>query len=71
MPLDHGCLHTSNRTREWSSGRMAPCHGVGPSSILGSRMFMPNSHIGVQELSVKACLRCTEQSGAVVSAVGP
>ncbi len=25
--------------REWSSGRMAPCHGVGPGSIPGSRMF--------------------------------
>ena len=23
--------------REWSSGRMAPCHGVGPGSIPGSR----------------------------------
>ena len=25
--------------REWSSGRMAPCHGVGPGSIPGSRIF--------------------------------
>ena len=26
--------------REWSSGRMAPCHGVGPGSIPGSRIFL-------------------------------
>ena len=25
--------------REWSSGRMAPCHGVGPGSIPGSRIL--------------------------------
>ena len=26
--------------REWSSGRMAPCHGVGPGSIPGSRIHL-------------------------------
>ena len=28
------------QAREWSSGRMAPCHGVGPGSIPGSRTFV-------------------------------
>ncbi len=31
--------HAVEQTREWSSGRMAPCHGVGPGSIPGSRIF--------------------------------
>ena len=32
--------------REWSSGRMAPCHGVGPGSIPGSRTFLSQTPAG-------------------------
>ena len=30
--------------RNWSSGRMAPCHGVGPGSIPGLRIIFPFTH---------------------------